>query len=111
MFDLGRHHAEFTVDHNKHECTVLILGEDEKTPIPAAATERILTTKETKTKDGKVMPQMTITMLPDDADDGKASKFVGSDPGLGNVADFAGALSGRSTANRLRESFRNNVFT
>ena len=29
-------------------------------------------------------------MLPQDASDGKASKFVGSDPGIGNVAAFEG---------------------
>ena len=37
---------------------------------------------------------MTIKMLPTDAKDGKAATFVGTDPGLGNVADFEGSLSG-----------------
>ena len=49
---------------------------------------------ETKTAEGTAVPPMTITMKPADAADGKASKFVGSDPGLGNVADFAGTVSG-----------------
>jgi hypothetical protein len=36
---------------------------------------------------------MTIKMLPKDEADGKASKFVGTDPGLGNVADFDGDVT------------------
>src|SRR5262245_31139037 len=52
VFDLGSHHAEFTVDHGKHECTILLLGDDEKTPTAVAATEFILNTKETKTAAG-----------------------------------------------------------
>ena len=92
VFDLGKYHAEFTVDHDKKECTVLVLGEDEKTPTPVAAKELTLNTKETKTKEGKVVPPMTIKMLPRDEAGGKATRFVGTDPGLGNVADFEGTL-------------------
>ncbi len=92
VFDLGKHHAEFTVDHDKKECTIFILGNDEKTPKAVAAKELTLTTKPTKTKDGKVVPPMTIKLLPKDESGGKAMKFVGSDPGLGNVADFAGTV-------------------
>lgn len=96
VFDLGKYHAEFTVDHPKKECTVLFLSGDEKgaTAMPVAAKEFTLTTKETKTKEGKVVPPMTIKLLPADAKDGKASKFVGTDPGIGNVADFEGAVTG-----------------
>jgi hypothetical protein len=32
--------------------------------------------------------------VPRDEKDGKASKFVGTDPGLGNVADFEGTVIG-----------------
>src|SRR5262249_53148176 len=78
VFDLGKDHAEFTVDHDKKECTVLILGQDEKTPTPVATKELTLTTKETKTKEGKVVPPMTIKLLPKDDAGGKASKFVGT---------------------------------
>lgn len=94
VFDLGSHHAEFTVDHGKHECTILVLGDDEKTPTPIDATEFVLNIEETKTADGTVVAPMTVTMSPVDATDGKAAKFVGSDPGIGNVADFAGTVSG-----------------
>lgn len=96
IFDLGKYHAEFTVNHDKKECYVLVIaGDDEKAkPLPVAAKEFTLTTKETKTKEGKVVPPLTIKLLPQDAKDGKAAKFVGADPGLGNVADFAGTVGG-----------------
>jgi hypothetical protein len=94
VFDLGKYHAEFTVDHGKQQCTVLLLGDDEKTPAAATASELTLAINETKTKDGTTVPAMTITMSPEGAADGKASKFVGTDHGIGNVADFEGTVSG-----------------
>lgn len=94
VFDLGSHHAEFTVNHGKHECTILVLGDDEKSPTAVAATEFILNIQETKTADGTVVAPMTVTMMPMNATDGKSATFVGSDPGIGNVADFAGTVSG-----------------
>lgn len=104
IFDLGKYHAEFTVDHPKKEVTLLFLksveGKKEKDwPTEAvAAMEFTLAIKETKVKEGtdkgKVVPPMTITLKPVDAKDGKASKFVGTDPGVGNVADFEGVING-----------------
>ena len=35
----GKYHVEFTVDHDKQEATVYILGADEKTPSPIKAEE------------------------------------------------------------------------
>lgn len=106
VFDLGAHHAEFTVDHPKKECYVLVIGDDEKTPTAVTATELTLTTKETKTENGKVVPPMTITMMPQDAADGKASKFVGSDPGIGNVADFEGTVVGEIDGKPAQGTFK-----
>jgi hypothetical protein len=40
------------------------------------------------------VPAMTIVLLPTDASQGKAAKFVGTDPGIANVADFAGTVTG-----------------
>ncbi len=96
VFDLGKYHAEFTVDHPAKECTVLFVTGDRATdkPLPVAATEFTLTTKETKTADGTVVAPMTVTLKPVDAEDGKAAKFVGTDPGIGNVADFEGTVLG-----------------
>src|SRR2546426_608447 len=45
VFDLGKYHAEFTVDHDKKECMVVVLGADEKTPTAVAVSEFTLTTK------------------------------------------------------------------
>lgn len=94
LFDFGKYHAEFTVDHGKAEVTVLIIGNDEKTPVAVAAKELTVSIKETKTKEGKVVAPMTIKLLPKDESGGKASKFVGTDPGISNVADFAGTVLG-----------------
>lgn len=94
VFDLGKFHAEFTVDHPNNECRILVLGDDETTPTPVATNELTLSTKETKTQEGKTVPPMTIKMLPKDETDGKATTFVGTDPGLGNVADFDGTVLG-----------------
>ena len=58
------------------------------------AKELTLTTKETRTKEGKVVPPMTVKLSPVDEADGKAAKFVGTDPSIGNVADFAGTVLG-----------------
>ena len=106
VFDFGSHHGEFTVDHGKKECAVVVLGDDEKTPTPIAATELILNTNPTKTADGTPVSPMTVTMKPVDAADGKATKFVGTDPGLGNIADFAGTVSGEVDAKPAQGEFK-----
>jgi hypothetical protein len=94
VFDLGKFHAEFTVDHGKKECMLLILGDDETTPVPVIAKDLTVTTKETKTKDGKTVAPMTIQMTAKDTKDGKATRYVGTDPGLGNEAEHEGAVTG-----------------
>jgi len=94
VFDLGGHHAEFTVNHDRGEAKIVVLGTDEKSLAAVDATEFILLTKESHTADGKVVPPMTIVMLPQEASGGKATTYVGSDPGIHNVADFAGTVSG-----------------
>lgn len=100
IFDLGKYHAEFTVDHPAKQCTVLFISGDNKDakPLQVAAKEFSLSIKETKVKEGadkgKAVAPMTITLKPVDAKEGKASKFVGTDPGVGNVADFEGTVIG-----------------
>lgn len=93
VFDLGKHHAEFTVNHDAKECTILFIREEDKKPEPTAVKDLTVVTKPSKTKDGKEVPAMTIKMLPKDEKDGKASKYVGSDPVLTNVADFEGSVT------------------
>lgn len=96
VFDLGKYHAEFTVNHSAKQCTVLFVTGDasDAKPMPVMATGFTLSTKETKTADGTVVPPMTVKLLPKDAKDGKASTFVGTDPGIGNAANFQGTVVG-----------------
>lgn len=93
IFDLGKVHGEFDVDHDKKEAVLYILGGDEKTAKAVDAKEMTVTTKETKTKEGKVVPPITVKLLPKDLKDGKATTFAGTDPGLGNVAEFEGTVT------------------
>lgn len=97
VLDLGKYHAEFTVDHDKKECTILFVTADAKDAkaLPVACKELTVTTKPSKTKDSKAVPAMTIKLVPKDEKDGKAAKFVGTDPGLANVADFEGTVLGK----------------
>ncbi len=108
VFDLGKYHAEFTVDHPKAECTILFVTGDNKEakPLPVEAKELTLSIKETKTADGTVVAPMTVKMLPQDASDGKASKFIGSDPGIGNVADFEGTVIGEIDGKPAQGEFK-----
>jgi ABC-type glycerol-3-phosphate transport system substrate-binding protein len=94
VFEVGSRHAEFGVDHGQQQVKIVFLGDDEKTPTGVGATEFVLNIQATKTAEGTVVAPMTIMMTPIDAADGKAITFVGTDPGIGNVADFAGTLSG-----------------
>lgn len=84
----GKFHVEFTVDHDKQEATVYILGNDERTPVPIDASEISLTIKE---------PSFTISLKasPKLSDpEGKASRFVGTHEGFAVVAEYEGSMSG-----------------
>lgn len=84
----GKYHVEFTVDHDKQEGTVYILGSDEKTPTPIEATEIEMSITD------PVM-QVTLKAAPQDSDPaGKASRFIGSHEKLGVVQEYAGTISG-----------------
>ena len=95
VFELGKYHAEFTVDHAKKECRLFMLNADETNPQPikVTANELLLTTKETKSKDGKLIAKMTIQLLPE-KNDGRGTIFIGTDPGLGSEASLAGVVAG-----------------
>lgn len=84
----GKFHVEFTVDHDKKEGTVYILGADEKSPTPIDASEIELTISD------PVM-QVTLKAAPQATDPaGKASRFVGNHEKLGVVQEYAGTISG-----------------
>jgi hypothetical protein len=86
----GKYHVEFTVDHDKKESLVYLLGADMKTPAPV------------KTADGKLLltikePAFQVELaarpLPGE-NDGRASCYGGSHESLGIVREFAGTISG-----------------
>ncbi len=84
----GKYHVEFTVDHDKQEATVYILGDDEKTPSPIDATEIQLAI---------VDPAMQVALkaVPQEGDPaGTSSRFVGNHESLGVVQEYAGSITG-----------------
>jgi hypothetical protein len=86
----GKYHVEFTVDHDKKEATVYVLGGDEKTPAPI------------KPADGKLLLTITepsfqvdLAAVPLEGEaEGLSSRFVGRHEKLGIVQEFAGSISG-----------------
>lgn len=84
----GKFHVEFTVDHDKQEATVYILGDDEKTATPIKASTILLSIN---------APKFQVELAPAPLDgeaEGTASRFVGKHESLGKVQEFAGTISG-----------------
>lgn len=84
----GTFHVEFTVDHDKQQATVYVLGGDEKTatPIDAESIELSITD-----------PEMLVTLTADPQEgdpEGKSSRFVGTHEKLGVVQEYAGTMTG-----------------
>ena len=86
----GKYHVEFTVDHDKKEAVVYVLGSDEKTAAPV------------KTADGKLLLtirepafQVELAARPLAGEgDGTSSCYGGTHESLGIVREFAGTISG-----------------
>ena len=84
----GAYHVEFTVDHEKKEATVYILGSDEKTPAPIKASSIHLTINDP-------MTEMDLAAQPLEGEaEGMSSRFVGMHDTIGMVQEFAGTISG-----------------
>ena len=84
----GKYHVEFTVDHDKQQATVYVLGGDEKTPSPIDAESIELSIKS---------PEMLVTLnaAPQENDPpGKASRFIGTHERLGVVQEYEGTMTG-----------------
>lgn len=84
----GKFHVEFTVDHDKKESVVYVLGGDEKTPAPVKADKLLLSIKD---------PEFQVELAADPLDgeaEGMSSRFVGTHDNLGIVQEFAGSISG-----------------
>jgi hypothetical protein len=102
----GKYHVEFTVDHDKKEATVYILGGDETTPAPIKAKDGqlSLSIKGLKNKDEY---KVVLKAEPQKGDpEGKASRFVGKDEKLGVVQEFAGTISGEADGTPYTGDFK-----
>ena len=83
----GKYHVEFTVDHDKREATVYLLGSDEKTPAPVKASKLLLSISD---------PLIQFELAPQPLagePEGSCSRFVGQHDNLGKVQEFAGTIS------------------
>lgn len=88
IFDLGKYHAEFTVDHKTKQVTVYILGDDMDTPVPVKADKLELTIKN---------PAFTVELKasPDKNDkDGKCSRYIATHENFAKEQEFAGTVAG-----------------
>ncbi len=84
----GAYHVEFTVDHDKKEATVYILGSDEKTPAPIKAEKITLAINDP-------MTELELVAMPQEGEaDGMSSRFVGTHDTIGIVKEFGGTISG-----------------
>lgn len=84
----GAFHVEFTVDHDKKEATVYIVGSDEKSPSPIKAKSIQLVINDP-------MTELELVAKPLEGEaEGTSSRFVGTHDTIGIVKEFAGTLSG-----------------
>ena len=84
----GKYHVEFTVNHDKQEATVYVLGDDEKTASPIKASTILLSIN-----NPKFQVELAAAPLEGEAE-GTASRFVGKHESFGKVQEFAGSISG-----------------
>ena len=85
----GKYHVEFTVDHDKKEATIYVLGDDAKTAHPIAAKKITLSINDPKFQTDCVPAPMKGEK------DGKSSRFVGKHDNLGIVREYEGIISGQ----------------
>jgi YHS domain-containing protein len=107
IFDLGAFHAEILINHENNEATVLILTPEDNKPARIVADVLTLTTRETKTRQGRAVPRVTVQLVAQDKSDGTASRFVGRDAGLGAVADLEGSVAGLINGKPALGEFKN----
>ncbi len=83
----GKYHIEFTVDHDKKESIVYVLGDDVKTPAPVKAEKLMLSINEPKF-------QVELMAKPLEGEvAGMSSRFVGQNDSLGKVQEFSGSVT------------------
>lgn len=88
VFDFGKYHAEFVVDHGKKEATLYILDGSAKKAVPIEVEKLVLNIK-------TPMFQVELKAVPQEGDPkGKSSRFVGTHDNLGKEQEFEGTVSG-----------------
>jgi hypothetical protein len=83
----GDYHVEFTVDHDKQQAVVYVLGDDAKTPAPVKAETLLLSIAD---------PSFQVELAADPLEgevDGTSSRFAGTHENLGIVREFQGSIS------------------
>jgi hypothetical protein len=86
----GKYHVEFTVDHDKKEAVIYVLGSDEKTPAPVKTAEgKLLLT----IREPAFQVELAARPLAGEAG-GVSSCYGGTHESLGIVKEFAGTISG-----------------
>lgn len=84
----GAYHVEFTVDHDKKEAAVYIVGSDEKSPSPIKAQSIQLVINDP-------MTELELVAKPLEGEtEGSSSRFIGTHDTIGIVKEFAGTISG-----------------
>ena len=82
----GKYHIELTVDHDKKEATVYVLGEDQKTAAPVKADSVLLSINDPKF-------QVELKASPQDGETSGASRFIGTHDNLAVVREYSGTIS------------------
>lgn len=102
----GKFHIEFTVDHDKQEATVYVLGSDEKTAAPIKAKDDQISVSITGVKD-KGMFDVVLKAMPQEGDAaGKSSRFVGKHEKIGVVQEFEGTVTGENDGTPYTGKFK-----
>lgn len=87
IIELGKYHAEFTVDHPAKKATVYILDGSARKAEPIQAAKLLLSIREPRF-------QVDMAPLPEEGDPaGKASRFVATHENFGKEREFEGTVS------------------
>ncbi len=100
VFDLGKYHAEFCMDHGKKQATVYIWDDDVKKAVPIAAEKLLLSIK-------KPQFQVELKASPQETDPkGKSSRFVATHDNFGKEQEFEGTVSGAVDGKQYAGDFK-----
>jgi hypothetical protein len=100
IFDLGKFHAEFVVDHKSKKATVYVLEDDMKTAVPVKAEKLELTIK---------TPAFTVELKanPDTGDkDGKCSRYEAVHDNFAKEQEFEGTVAGMIDGKPAKGDFK-----